>query len=139
MNIPPPAPSEAERRAAALGLAEYQLAIYDSLVAQVDEGARIPRNALPIMANYLDKINLTGLLIGAQEAADTLGVSLRQLPNLITKHPHWMKPIVEPVRSDGVTPIIQLWLRARVDAYAAWRATEGDRARLLGPADSPNA
>lgn len=126
-------------RAAALGLAEYQLAIYDNLVRQVDQGAKIPRDVLPILAHYLDKIDLTSLLMGAQEAAETLGISLRGLPNTIARHPHWMRPIVEPVRSDGVTPIIQLWLRARVNAYAAWRSTEGTRARLLGPDEDMNA
>jgi len=106
-------------RAASLGLADYQLDIYDTLLAQEDRA--IPREVLPILARWLDSIDFGPLLVGRQEAAKITQTSIRTVSYMVGRHPQWMRPLVEPTSGDGVTPLIQLWLEAKVRAYSRWR------------------
>lgn len=118
----PAADASRAERAAQLGLAEYQLEIYDTLLAQ--EGSPIPREILPILARWLDKIDFGPLLVGRPDAAKITETSTRTVSYMISRHPQWMRPLIEPTSGDGLTPVIQLWLVAKVRAYARWRAAQ---------------
>lgn len=122
MEVTPGTPASAADRAASLGLAEYQLEIYDTLLAQQD--SKIPREVLPILARWLDKIDFDRLLIGRVEAGNMLKVTPRQVANIGLKFPQWMHPLIAPLGANGETPVIELWLGAKVRGFVRWRDTE---------------
>lgn len=108
--------------ASELGLADYQYAIYRALLSNPDN--KIPREVLPIMARWLDRVDFGSLLVGREEAAGIIGVNPRTIERHVIKFPQWMAPTISPYGDDGVTPVIELWLRARVESFARWRKAE---------------
>lgn len=119
-------PADVTVRARELGLADYQWEIYQTLLANPHN--KIPREVLPVLARWLDRVDFGALLIGREEAAGIIGVNPRTIERHVIKFPQWMTPTVSPYGDDGVTPVIELWLRARVESFARWRqADEGLR------------
>lgn len=105
-----------------LGLADYQWRIYRTLLAQ--PGSRIPKDALPTLARWLDRIDFGPLLVTRVEAAEIMGVGLRTVERTAAKYPQWLSPLVHPYGTDGVTPIIELWLGAKVEGWRRWKDVE---------------
>lgn len=109
-------------RAESLGLAEYQLEIYDTLRSQPN--SPIPPWVLPILARWLDKIDFDRLLIGRVEAGAIMKVAPRNVGYQMETFPQWLRPLVSPAAAEGGKPAIQLWLAAKIRGYVRWRETE---------------
>jgi hypothetical protein len=122
MESTPGAPASAAERADALGLAEYQLDIYDALRTQPD--SPIPLWVLPILARWLDKIDFNRILVGRAEAAAIISTGTRNVTYHMDHFPQWLAPLVSPAAEGSDKPAILLWLRAKVRGYARWRESE---------------
>lgn len=105
--------------AAALGLEDYQVDLLHQLAGQADERG-IPREALPVLAKYLDRIDFDRLVVNAAGAGEILGVGDRQVANLIEEHYEWMAPLVT-VRNAVGEVTYRLWLKAKVGAFNRMR------------------
>lgn len=102
-----------------LGLEDYQLELLVQLAAQADERG-IPREVLPILAKYVDRIDFDRLVVTATGASEILRVSDRQVDRLIETNFEWMAPFVT-TRDRAGDVVSRVWLKARVAAFQRWR------------------
>jgi len=101
--------------AGGLGLEDYQLELLGQLVEQADRQG-IPREVLPILAKYLDRIDWDPLLATPSAAAGILGVSERSLGDMIQSSFEWMAPFIW-VRGPSGETVVRVWLAAKVRAF----------------------
>lgn len=105
--------------AGVLGLEDYQVALLEQLAAQADERG-IPREVLPVLAKYLDRVDFERLLVTSSGAGEILGVSERQVAYLAEQHLEWMGPMVA-VRNAAGEVTYRLWLKAKLSAFSRVR------------------
>jgi len=108
---------------AILGLEDYQLELLHQLAAQAERQG-IPREALPVLAKYVDRIDWDPILATPAEAAEILGVEERSLGNMVQSAFEWMAPFVW-VRSKSGETVVRVWLAAKVRAYRRVRRGAG--------------
>lgn len=101
--------------AAALGLEDYQVDLLHQLAGQADERG-IPREVLPVLARYLDRIDFDRLVVNAAGAGEILGIGDRQVGNLVERHYEWMAPLVT-LRDRTGEVSFRLWLATKVAAF----------------------
>jgi hypothetical protein len=117
--------------AAELGLADYQYSIYRTLLANPDN--KIPREVLPIIARWLDRVDFGMLLVGREEVMGIIGRSSPQtLRNYTREYRQWLQPLVAHYKDPLSPPTIELWLRAKAEGFARWQAADEVAG---GPAD----
>lgn len=111
--------------ALALGLEPWKAALLRDLAGQMDRlsavGAEaVPPVALLAIARYLDEIELTPHLVGAEEAGVILGVGAKRVADFPDQYPGWMTPLIE-TRTESGKIIERLWIRRKVEAFARIR------------------
>ncbi|MCE7937633.1 MAG: hypothetical protein DYG90_03350 [Chloroflexi bacterium CFX6] len=105
--------------AGVLGLEDYQVTLLEQLAEQADERG-IPREVLPVLAKYLDRVDFDRLVVNAAGAGEILGVGDRQVGNLTEQHYEWMAPLVT-LRDRTGEIAFRLWLSAKVQRFAQMR------------------
>ncbi len=115
----------------AFDLKKYQLEIYRQLIEQAED-RNIDGADLAAAARVIAKCDMNTMVVQADEAAEILELSSRQVRNLIDSAPEWMEPFITVRDSKGGVKN-QVWLRAKVEAYHRVRqATKRARERMSG-------